>query len=61
MNIPVFVVIGLSGTPNHPDHIFCLPLEIAKYPELFRSVLDKYAREPPNKPFFWDTKNKKLS
>ena len=61
MNMPVFIVIGLAGKPSHPEYIFCLPLEEAKYPELFPSVLDKYEREPPNKPFFWDTKNKKLS
>ncbi|NMC27825.1 MAG: hypothetical protein GYA42_06715 [Syntrophomonadaceae bacterium] len=52
-NIPVFVMIGLSGTPAHPDFTFCVPLEVAKYPEIFPSILDKYERIPPNKPFFW--------
>ena len=51
-NIPVFVVIGLSGKPNRPKFMFCLPLEDAKYPEIFLSILDKYER-PPDKPFFW--------
>lgn len=60
MNIPVFAVIGLSGTPSHPENVFCLPLEVAKYPEIYRSILEKYARDPPDKPFFWDTINKKL-
>jgi len=61
MNIPVFIAIGLAGTPHNPEFMFCLPLEEAKYPELFRSILEKYERKPPNKPFFWNTKNKKLS
>ena len=60
MNIPVFIAIGLAGTPHNPSFMFCLPLEEAKYPELFRSILKKYQREPKNKPFFWDAKNKKL-
>jgi hypothetical protein len=61
MNIPVFIVIGLAGKPNNPEFVFCLPLEEAKYPELFPSILDKYEREPQDKPFFWDTKNKELN
>ncbi len=50
--IPVFVVIGLSGTPNSPDAMYCLPLEEAKYPELFFSLLNNYERDP-KKSFFW--------
>jgi hypothetical protein len=52
-NVPVFVVIGLAGKPSKPEYMFCLPLEVAKYPELFPSVLDKYEREYTDKPFFW--------
>ena len=52
-NVPVFVVIGLAGKPGNPEMTFCLPLEVAKYPEIFPSVLEKYERIPPNKPFFW--------
>jgi hypothetical protein len=50
--IPVFVVIGLSGKPNHPGDMFCLPLEVAKYPEIFPSVLERFRRSP-GEPFFW--------
>jgi len=52
-NIPVFIVIGLAGKPSKPEYSFCLPLEVAKYPDIFPSILDKYERIPPNKPFFW--------
>jgi hypothetical protein len=60
MNMPVFIVVGLAGKPSNPEYTFCLPLEEAKNPELLQGVLDKYEREPPDKPFFWDKENKKL-
>ncbi|MCG6142802.1 restriction endonuclease [Leptospira mtsangambouensis] len=56
--IPVFVVIGLGGEPDDPEYMFCIPLEEAKYPELFTSLLEKYER-PSDKEFFW--RNKKLT
>ncbi|WP_292491692.1 hypothetical protein [Methanoculleus sp. 10] len=50
--IPVFVVIGVRGSPKNPEIMFCIPLEEAKYPEIFPSILDKYERDP-KKTFFW--------
>lgn len=52
------MVIGVGGEPNNPAKMYCLPLNEAKYPELFPSYLEKYEREP-DKLFFW--KNNKLS
>jgi hypothetical protein len=60
MKMPVFIVIGLAGRPGNPGYTFCLPLEEAKNPELFSGVLDTGERDPPDKPFIWDTKNKRL-
>ncbi len=51
--IPVFIVVGLHGKPSDPEFCFCIPLQKAKYVELFPSILDKYVREPKNKKFFW--------
>jgi len=51
--VPVFLVIGLMGRPSRPEYTFCLPLEVAKYPDIFPSILEQYERIPPNKPFFW--------
>ncbi len=51
--IPVYLVIGLSGKPQNPEFMFCLPLSAAPYPELFPSILDKYERDP-KKSFFWN-------
>lgn len=53
---PVFVVIGLGGRPDNPNRMFCIPIEDAKYPELFISRLRKYERKPSDK-FFWKEGN----
>lgn len=57
-NIPTFVVIGLGGTPNRPERMFCLPIKKARYPELFLSTLEQYER-PPERMFFWRNNNLK--
>lgn len=53
---PVFVVIGLGGSPDNPNRMFCIPIVEAKYPELFISMLRKYERNPSQK-FFWQNGN----
>lgn len=53
---PVFVVIGLGGSPDNPNRMFCIPIAEAKYPELFISMLRKYERSPSQK-FFWKRGN----
>ena len=50
-NIPVFIVIGVGGTPSCPMKMYCLPLNDAKYPELYEFFLEKYERG--KKPFYW--------
>jgi len=52
--MPVFIVIGLG---EDLDEMFNIPLEEAKYPDLYPSVFNRFSR-PPDKPFFW--KNGKL-
>ncbi|WP_410508750.1 hypothetical protein RSJ42_00235 [Methanosarcina hadiensis] len=49
---PFFVVIGLGGTPSHPERMFCIPLEEVKYPALYPSIFEKFERKP-DKNFFW--------
>ena len=51
-DVPVFIVIGLSGEPNNPERMFSIPLADAKYSEIFLSVLEKHERDP-QKTFFW--------
>ncbi len=47
--IPVFIVIGLG---EDLDEMFNIPLEEAKYPDLYPSVFNKFSR-PSDKSFFW--------
>ena len=51
-NLPFFVVIGLGGSPDYPERMFCIPLEEANYPALYPSVFERFERDP-EKPFFW--------
>lgn len=50
--LPVFVVIGLGGSADSPEKMFCIPLREAKYPELFPSLFERFERDP-EKRFFW--------
>lgn len=50
--LPFFVVIGLGGSAERPETMFCIPLEEAKYPGLYPSVFEKFERDP-KKNFFW--------
>jgi len=50
--LPVFVAIGVGGSPKKPATMFCIPLRDAKYPEIFPSVFEKYVRDP-GRTFFW--------
>ncbi len=50
--LPVFIVIGLGGVDTEPEEMFNIPLEEAKYPELYPSVFKRFKR-PPDKMFFW--------
>ncbi|WP_321416577.1 hypothetical protein [uncultured Methanomethylovorans sp.] len=52
-NKPFFVVLGLGGTPDKPEKIFCIPIQEAKYPALYSSVLTKFSHET-GKDFFWN-------
>ena len=44
--IPTYLILGLGGEPDNPDRLFCVPIEKAKYTELYLSLLEKYECEP---------------
>lgn len=50
--MPVFIVIGLGGTPDNPEYMYCIPLDEARYPAIYPSVFNKHKRVP-TLPFFW--------
>ncbi|MCD1294706.1 hypothetical protein CUJ83_06795 [Methanocella sp. CWC-04] len=56
---PVFVIIGLGGTPEKPEVMYCLPLWKAKYNILDTRELKRYRRDSRKK-FSWDGKSGEL-
>jgi hypothetical protein len=60
-SIPVFVAIGVGGTPNNPDEVFVVPLEKMKDNFLSQTELKKYEKADfKDKNFFFDGKNETL-
>jgi hypothetical protein len=45
-------VLSIGGYDNEPKEMFNIPLEEAKYPDLYPSVFNRFNRDP-NKAFFW--------
>ncbi|MBU2461649.1 hypothetical protein KKH65_02100 [bacterium] len=57
--IPVFVVIGLSGTPSDPEHLFLIPLPYLRYQFISENRLKKFERGITDRfalKEFWDNK-----
>ena len=59
--IPVFVVIGIGGTPDKPFDVYCIPLRKLKSTILFDKDL-KNTNKGKRKYFrlYWDEENKNL-
>ena len=59
-NMPVFIVIGIGGSPSNPQKLFVTPLRnIKDCPKVSEQQLIKYVRKTDRK-FFLDTVNKQL-
>ncbi|WP_233564700.1 hypothetical protein [Methanohalophilus sp. RSK] len=58
-DIPLYIVIGLGGSPESPERMFCIPIEEAKYTKLYPSIFENYERNT-DELFFWDAENKNL-
>jgi hypothetical protein len=55
VGIPVYVVIGLGGTPDAPEHVYCIPLEAMKSNTLtFEDVRPYWKKTTERTTFFWD-------
>ena len=48
----LFIVIGLGGTPEKPDHMYCIPLAQATHNRLDAGSFKRYRRNPL-RPFAW--------
>ena len=58
-NIPVFIVIGIGGTPSDPANVFVVPLASIKNVELSKSWLENY-RHDLSKNMFFDISTQSL-
>ena len=58
--IPVFVVIGVGGTPTNPDRVFVVPLKRLKYSFAKEEYLQPFEKKDVNKNFFYDYDNNVL-
>lgn len=47
----LYIIIGLGGTPNRPDHIFCIPLHEVLCPVLPLSKLKEFEHHDRYRPF----------
>jgi len=58
--MPVFVAIGIGGTPSKPEKLFVTPLvNLKDYPIVCEDQLLEYKRKPTQR-FFFDTVQLKL-
>jgi hypothetical protein len=57
--LPVYVVIGVGGTPSIPNELFVIPLAKIKFPSLYKDKLAPYSKEVGSM-FFWDNEKKVL-
>jgi len=55
----LFVVIGLGGTPERPDYMYCIPAWRAAHTMLDADGLKRYRRDPTRK-FRWDPAERRL-
>jgi len=51
--IPVFIVIGVGGTPDNPNEIFVVPLKAMKFAFATADYLKKFKKQDKDKNFFF--------
>ena len=59
-NVPVFVIIGIGGTPDDPEQLYVVPLEKMNGAIVQLKELQPYLKEN-KKNFYWDRTKNKLS
>ncbi len=58
--IPVFIIIGVGGTPDNPDEIFVIPLNTLKFIFATANYLKKFKKKNKDKNFFFDAERRIL-
>ena len=55
--MPVFVVIGVGGSPSDPERVYAVPLRVLKLNIAKEDYIHAFMREDKEKTFFLDTEN----
>ncbi|HYM94844.1 MAG TPA: hypothetical protein VET23_11940 [Chitinophagaceae bacterium] len=53
---PVFIILGVGGSPAKPAFVFLIPLRVANFTELYKSEAEKYmihSRRPVLSKILW--------
>jgi hypothetical protein len=58
--IPVFIIIGVGGTPKKPDEIFIIPLRKIKFTFIKITFLEAFKKKDKDKNFFFDANSEIL-
>lgn len=56
-DMPVFVVIGVGGSPSEPEQVYAVPLSVLKLNIAKEDYIRDFLREDMEKNFFLDTEN----
>lgn len=57
--LPVYVIIGVGGTPNRPKDLFVIPLKDILVESIDKASLIPYRKKVGSR-FFWDTSENRL-
>ncbi len=56
-DMPVFVVIGVGGTPSEPEQVYAVPLRVLKMNIAKKDYIHDFMREDKEKNFYLDIEN----
>lgn len=60
-NIPVLILLGVGGTPDHPEDIFSIPLRLLQKPYPIRKSFVERLRINPDKHILYTTNHHNLT
>ena len=58
-NIPVFVILGIGGTPSEPENVYCVPLKAMKYSNAKKDYIEGFKHDI-SKSFYYHLKEERL-
>lgn len=59
--MPVFVVIGIGGSPLRPEEVYLVPLEKLAVPFVSLAYLSRFRRRVADEMFRWDSAEQRIS